>query len=109
MHGKLIELGVKNEPSDNMLESAVEKKLRDGIRKLGGECEKVISQSHAGFPDRSIFLKGKHYVLELKRANGRIRSDQQVLIDLILETGNDVYVTYGISGVNQFLEEVKCL
>lgn len=106
--GHVIHLGKRNDPTDNMLESAIERKLRNAVRAKGGECEKLISVSRSGFPDRMVMINGMKILVELKRSNGTLRKEQKIMHELITATGNDVYVTYGLSGITEFLELIQC-
>lgn len=107
--GEVIHLGKQNDHTDNMLESAIEAKLRKAVRDMGGECFKMVSPSMGGCPDRAIFLNGRTIWVELKKSTGTLRSDQERFHELINATGVNVYVTHGASGMNAFLEVLKCL
>lgn len=41
-----------------MLESFIERKLVNAVRKLGGQCPKFVSPGTVGVPDRIILLPG---------------------------------------------------
>lgn len=107
MKGKVIHLGTQNDPADNMLESAIETKLRKAVRAMGGECFKMLSPTMGGCPDRVIFIDGKTYWVELKTAVGTLRNDQRMFHELMVNAGVDVYVTHGVSGIKEFLEMIK--
>jgi hypothetical protein len=50
-----------------MLESAIERHLRDKVKALGGMCVK-LAPTIAGLPDRMVLLPhGRIYFVELKR------------------------------------------
>ena len=49
-----------------MLERDIEKALVKRIKALGGLCEKFVSPSNAGVPDRIVTLPGKILFIELK-------------------------------------------
>ena len=68
-----------------MLEREIEKKLVDGVRKLGGRAYKFVSPGNDGVPDRIVVLPGS------------------VPKDL----GQDVRVLYGLEDVKRFLEEMR--
>jgi hypothetical protein len=52
-----------------MLESAIERHLRDRVRTRGGMCIK-LAPTIAGLPDRMVLLPdGRVYFVELKRPN----------------------------------------
>ena len=61
------------------LEKVIERKLRDGVKKLGGgaQCLKFESPGTSGVPDRMILLPGGHTVfVELKQVGKRERMRQ---------------------------------
>lgn len=49
-----------------MLERDIEKALVKRIKALGGLCEKFVSPSNIGVPDRLVTLPGKIVFVELK-------------------------------------------
>ena len=49
-----------------MLERDIEKALVKHIKALGGLCEKFVSQSNIGVPDRIVTLPGRIVFVELK-------------------------------------------
>ena len=49
-----------------MLERDIEKALVKRIKTLGGLCEKFVSPSNIGVPDRLVTLPGKIVFIELK-------------------------------------------
>ena len=49
-----------------MLERDIEKALVRRIKALGGLCEKFVSPSNIGVPDRLVTLPGKIVFVELK-------------------------------------------
>ena len=49
-----------------MLERDIEKALVKRIKALGGLCEKFVSPSNIGVPDRLVTLPGKILFIELK-------------------------------------------
>lgn len=91
-----------------MKESAIEAKLRDGIRKLGGRAYKFISPGNAGVPDRMVILPGGKIVfVELKTESGRLSSVQKFQIGQMEAMGCDVRVLYGADDVSWFLKQVE--
>lgn len=62
-----------------MLEGAIEKRLIQEIKKIGGECYKWISPGYAGVPDRIILLpNGKIAFVELKAPGKKERRLQEL-------------------------------
>lgn len=91
-----------------MLEREIEKKLVDGVRKLGGRAYKFVSPGNDGVPDRIVVLPGISPVfVELKTETGRLSSLQNVQIKMLKDLGQDVRVLYGLEDVKRFLEEIQ--
>lgn len=91
-----------------MLEREIEKKLVDGVRKLGGRAYKFVSPGNDGVPDRIVVLPGIAPVfVELKTETGRLSSLQNVQIKKLKDLGQDVRVLYGLEDVKRFLEEIQ--
>lgn len=91
-----------------MTEREIEKKLVDGVRKLGGRAYKFVSPGNDGVPDRIVVLPGISPVfVELKTETGRLSSLQNVQIKKLKDLGQDVRVLYGLEDVKRFLEEMR--
>ena len=91
-----------------MLEREIEKKLVDGVRKLGGRAYKFVSPGNDGVPDRIVVLPERApKFIELKTENGRLSSLQNVQIKRLKDLGQDVRVLYGLEDVKRFLEEMQ--
>ena len=60
-----------------VLEKDIERKLRDGVKDLGGLCLKLVCPGFTGVPDRMILLRGGVIAFaELKRPGQRERVRQ---------------------------------
>lgn len=91
-----------------MAEREIEKKLVDGVRKLGGRAYKFVSPGNDGVPDRIVVLPGISPVfVELKTETGRLSSLQNVQIKKLKDLGQDVRALYGLEDVKRFLEEIQ--
>lgn len=91
-----------------MTEREIEKKLVDGVRKLGGRAYKFVSPGNDGVPDRIVVLPGISPVfVELKTETGRLSSLQNVQIKKLKDLGQDVRILYGLEDVKRFLEEIQ--
>lgn len=91
-----------------MREAEIEKRLRNGIRQIGGRCYKFVSPGNAGVPDRIVVLPGGKIVfVELKTETGRLSPLQHIQITRLRDLNADVRVLKALSAVNQFLEEMK--
>jgi len=67
--------------SDRRPESTIEKALRLAVIAAGGTCEKVVSKSRRGWPDRLVLLPGGRLILvETKRPRGGRLAPHQRLI-----------------------------
>ena len=87
-----------------MREKEIEKKLVDGIRKLGGRAYKWVSPGNDGVPDRIVFLpKGLVLFVELKTETGKLTALQEVQIGRLKALGQNVRVLHGIREVEEFL------
>ena len=83
-----------------MNESRIERRLVDGVKKLGGMCLKFVSPGTPGVPDRLIFA-------ELKTETGRLAKIQRYTIGEMQKRGADVRVVKGIDEVMQLLAEIE--
>lgn len=91
-----------------MAEREIEKKLVDGVRKLGGRAYKFVSPGNDGVPDRIVVLPERvPKFIELKTETGRLSSLQNVQIKKLKDLGQDVRVLYGLEDVKRFLEEIQ--
>lgn len=92
-----------------MLEKRVEKRLVDGVKKLGGRCIKLVSQGNNGLPDRLVLLPGGRMVfVELKRPKGGRLSPVQVVQQKKLRSlGFEVRILSNIATVDSFIVEAR--
>lgn len=91
-----------------MLEREIEKKLVNGVRKLGGRAYKFVSPGNDGVPDRIIVFRDMAPVfVELKTETGKLSKLQKIQIKRLRELRQDVRVLYGLKDVNEFLEAMK--
>ena len=90
-----------------MLEKEIEKKLVEGVHKIGGRAYKFVSPGNDGVPDRILFgPSGRTILAELKTEDGRLSPMQRVQIKRLRRLGHDVRVLYGPKDVEKFLAEV---
>ncbi|MGL5435611.1 MAG: VRR-NUC domain-containing protein [Lachnospiraceae bacterium] len=88
-----------------MKESEIEKLLMSEVKKLGGRAYKWISPGNDGVPDRIVFLPDYPPVfVELKTDKGKLSPIQTVQIKRLTALGQQVEVTYGISGIIRLFE-----
>lgn len=92
---------------DKMLESTIERRLVEGVKKLGGLCFKFSSPGNPGVPDRIIITAtGRVIFVELKTETGRLAKIQRYTIDEMKKRGADVRVTKGLSDVKELLKKI---
>lgn len=71
-----------------MLESKVEKDLREAAAAAGGLCLKFVSPGRRGVTDRILLFPNRVIAfVETKSPTGRLRPDQKKFIDLMREFG----------------------
>lgn len=91
-----------------MKESQVERRLVEGVKKLGGMCIKFVSPGTPGVPDRLIITAtGRIIFAELKTETGRLQKIQQYTIGEMQKRGADVRVVKGLDQVKALLEEIE--
>lgn len=92
----------------NITEKDIEKKLRDGVRLMGGIAYKFVAPGNSGVPDRIVLLpNGVIYFVELKRRGGKLTELQRRQIGRIRNLGFDVRVLEGMDEVKGFLDEIQ--
>lgn len=90
-----------------MLEKEIEKKLVDGIRRLGGRAYKWVSPGSNGVPDRIIVMPGGRILfVELKTSTGVVSKLQKMQIRMLSQMGCDVRVVFGMDGVQDLLDRL---
>ena len=91
-----------------MKESVIERRLVQGIKKMGGLALKFISPGHAGVPDRLVLLPtGVAIFVELKTETGALSPLQIETHNKLRNLGFEVRTLYGKEYVDGFLEEVR--
>ena len=91
-----------------MKESQIERRLVEGVKRLGGMCLKFVSPGTLGVPDRIIITaKGRVIFIELKTETGRITKIQRYVIGEMQKRGADARVVKGIDEVKELLAEIE--
>ena len=87
-----------------MREKDIEKKLVDGIKRLGGCAYKWVSPGRDGVPDRIVVLPGGIiWFVELKTDTGLLSPRQQFQLNFLSSLGFNATVVRGMSECRQFL------
>ena len=90
-----------------MRESSIERRLVDGIKRVGGMALKFTSPGHAGVPDRLVLLPGGRMVfVELKTKTGNLTPLQIETHNRLRALGAEVRTLYGKEYVEGFLREI---
>lgn len=90
-----------------MLESTLERRFVNMVRKAGGRAYKFVSPGNLGVPDRiAILPRGRIWFVELKTETGRLSQVQKRQIDTLRALGMNVFVLWGEKGLQRFREEV---
>ena len=91
-----------------MKESQIERRLVEGVKRLGGMCLKFVSPGTLGVPDRIIIsAKGRVIFVELKTETGRLTKIQRYVIGEMQKRGADARVVKGIDEVKELLAEIE--
>ena len=91
-----------------MKESQIERRLVEGVKRLGGMCLKFASPGTLGVPDRIIITaKGRVIFVELKAETGRLTKIQRYVIGEMQKRGADARVVRGIDEVKELLAEIE--
>lgn len=91
-----------------MKESKIERRLVEGVKRLGGMCLKFVSPGTLGVPDRIIITaKGRVIFVELKTETGRLTKIQRYVIGEMQKRGADARVVKGIDEVKELLAEIE--
>ena len=90
-----------------MLESTLERRFVNMVRKAGGRAYKFVSPGSLGVPDRiAILPRGRIWFVELKIETGHLSQVQKRQIDTLRSLGMNVFVLWGEKGLQRFREEV---
>jgi hypothetical protein len=91
-----------------LLESKIEKRLKNKINQIGGKALKFVSPGVAGVPDRIVLLPhGKIIFVELKAPGEKLRKLQEFRAKELRNLGFDVRTIDTVEKVDLFVREVK--
>jgi hypothetical protein len=87
-----------------MNEKLIEKKLREGVKKLKGEALKFFCMSFTGMPDRIVLMPGgRVWFVELKSTGKKPSPRQEFVIGWLRKLGFQVFVIDTQEGLDEFL------
>lgn len=88
-------------------ESAVERRLAEGVRARGGLCWKFVSPGMSGVPDRIVVTaRGEIWLVELKADDGKLSPRQALVLRQLKDRGAPCAVLVGKGDVDRFLEMI---
>ena len=91
-----------------MNEKLIEKKLREGVKKLGGIALKFSSQSYTGMPDRIILMPGgKTRFAELKTTGKKATAIQERNLEMLSGMGFEACVVDDQESLDLLLTDIK--
>lgn len=91
-----------------MLESKIEKKLTELVRKCGGQSLKFVSPGNAGVPDRIVLMPhGRLHFVELKAPGEKPRPLQVAVYEEFRALGFEVEVIDSLEGVQTFIRYLQ--
>jgi hypothetical protein len=94
----------------NMNEKRIEKRLVDGVKRLGGIALKFWPISFSGFPDRIVLLPGGRInFVELKTTGKTLRPRQKIVRRLLERLGFQVYKIDTIELLTDYLNTIELL
>lgn len=91
-----------------MREREIEKRLRLGVKALGGKAYKITSPSNNGFPDRLVCLPhGMMVLVETKKPEGELSALQRFQIRFLRSIDCPVAVITNAEELAVFLQFMK--
>lgn len=90
-----------------MQEKAIEQRLVQSVKKMGGQCWKFVSPGNVGVPDRILlFQGGKVAFVEVKAKGKKPRPNQLVVHRLLIGLGFKVFVLDDVNQIEVILNEI---
>lgn len=91
-----------------MNEKLIEKKLREGVKKLGGIALKFSSQSYTGMPDRIILMPGgKTSFAEIKTTGKTATPMQAMNLEMLNQMGYDARLIDDQQSLDSLLSDLR--
>lgn len=93
---------------NSLREKAIEQKLVQTVKAMGGICPKFVSPGYDGMPDRLILLpNGRIAFAELKAPNKKPRPLQAARHEMLRRLGFQVYVIDSMEQIGGVLDEME--
>ncbi|HUR65447.1 MAG TPA: VRR-NUC domain-containing protein [Chitinophagaceae bacterium] len=90
-----------------MNEKLIEKKLREGVKKLGGIAVKFFVLAFTGFPDRIVLMPGgRIWFVETKTTGKTLSPRQKIVLPYLEKLGFKVRVIDRQELLDQFFKEI---
>lgn len=90
-----------------MRESALERKTREAVERIGGKMPKWVSPGNRGVPDRIAILPGGRTVyVEMKAAGEPLEPLQRKWRKTLIDMGHLYYKIDSEADIDQFIREV---
>lgn len=91
-----------------MNEKLIERKLREGVARLGGRAYKFSSPQNAGVFDRLVLMPGgQTWFVELKTTGKKLTPLQEVFKRQVEELGFQARLIDDEKTLNEFLNEIR--
>ena len=91
-----------------MSEKAIEQKLRNAVKAVGGLCPKFVSPGFDGMPDRIVLLPGgKVGFVEVKRSGCKPTLLQESRHGLLRRLGFAVFVLDDVEQIGGIIREIQ--
>lgn len=88
-----------------MLESKIQSKIIDFLKKEGACSYKIIKSSKGGCPDILSCYKGFFLALEIKTETGKVSPLQEYNINKIKKSGGLAFIVRSIADVKKILKQ----
>ncbi|MDE7121894.1 MAG: VRR-NUC domain-containing protein [Oscillospiraceae bacterium] len=91
-----------------MQEKAIEHRLLQSVKKIGGQCWKFVSPGNVGVPDRIVLLPaGRMAFVEVKASGKKPRPSQLAVHRVLIGLGFKVFVLDDVDQIEVVLNEIQ--
>ncbi len=90
-----------------MQEKAIEQRLVQSVKKMGGQCWKFVSPSNVGVPDRILLFQGGRVAfVEVKAPSKKPKPVQLAMHRVLIGLGFKVFVLDDVNQIEVILNEI---